>query len=524
MQGNTIVTIALTKRFDRIICTVSANSPHYVGYSCAAKRSDLEAYRGIVRHEPHEVWLEAVQIASIIGTDPRQRAVAIMFQDDELIQEFVVESASHLADVEGQLLQIEAGGENINSDLVNTVFRAVHSVKGAAGFLGLSVINSLAHSLENVLNMIRNRELIPTNQVVNTMLRAADQLRGLVDNVSTSNEVDVTEFVAELEAIANGTTNAEPENSVDAVNSVALEIQSANIAESLHEIELAVRRQEDTSDSFDQQVFQPVAPAISEHYVAPEPPRAPAASAAAKSPAANKQDGQLTQHKQKSASDSIVRVNVALLDRLMNLAGELVLSRNQLLSAVTNGVREGLDNVASRIDQVTSELQETIMQTRMQPIGTIFAKFPRVVRDLSAKLGKECNLEIEGNEVEVDKTIVEAMGDPLTHLVRNSVDHGIERPDQRTAKGKPRVGSIRLRAFHQAGKVCIRIEDNGGGMDTARLKSKALEKGLISVDQASMMTDSEALATHFCTGIFNCGRSHRRERQRRRHGRGQNQH
>jgi len=213
------------------------------------------------------------------------------------------------------------------------------------------------------------------------------------------------------------------------------------------------------------------------------------------------QDSGTSQAKQARPADSFVRVNVALLDRLMNLAGELVLSRNQLLSAVSLGAKEGLENIASRVDQVTSELQETIMQTRMQPIGTIFSRFPRVVRDLSAKLGKECSLEIEGSEVEVDKTIVEAMGDPLTHLVRNSVDHGIERPEQRAANGKLVMGTIRLRAFHQAGKVCIRIEDDGGGMDPAKLKAKAVEKGLITGEQASMMTDGEALRLIFAPGF-----------------------
>jgi two-component system, chemotaxis family, sensor kinase CheA len=413
-----------------------------------------------------------------------------MFQDDELLQEFVVESAGHLAEVEGQLLQIEAGGDEINSDLVNTVFRAIHSVKGAAGFLGLTVINSLAHNLENVLNMVRNRELMPSSPIINALLRAADQLRLLVDDVATSNDVDVTGFIRELEAIERG-QSAEGSDVDAATSSVAsdtgdivvesaktLDVIVESIAEALPAIVAATP------------VAPPVAAASSKSAVAKPKPQSPAAGAA-----------DPTSAKQAKATDSIVRVNVALLDRLMNLAGELVLSRNQLLLAVSNGVREGLENIASRVDQVTSELQETIMQTRMQPIGTVFGKFPRVVRDLSAKLNKECNLEIEGNEVEVDKTIVEAMGDPLTHLVRNSVDHGIERPEQRLAKGKPRMGEIKLRAFHQAGKVCIRIEDNGGGMDPEKLKAKALEKGLISQDQASMMTEGEALRLIFAPGF-----------------------
>jgi two-component system, chemotaxis family, sensor kinase CheA len=428
-----------------------------------------------------------------------------MFQDDELLQEFVVESSGHLAEVEGQLLQIEAGGEDINLDLVNTVFRAIHSVKGAAGFLGLTVVNSLAHNLENVLNMIRNRELVPTPAVINTLLRAADQLRVLVDNVATSNEVDVSGFIVELEAIEKGTTGSEVEGqeaveSPDASGPVSSNDDTtaaeAEICESIEQMEKTLREEVSIPEPAPQ-VEAPKAAA----KPAPRPAEAPKPSPAKSASAEKSTAGGEANKNQARAADSFVRVNVAVLDRLMNLAGELVLSRNQLLLAVSNGVREGLDNIASRVDQVTSELQETIMQTRMQPIGSVFSRFPRVVRDLSAKLGKECNLEIEGNEVEVDKTIVEAMGDPLTHLVRNSVDHGIELPDARAGKGKSRVGVIRLRAFHQAGKVCIRIEDDGGGMDPTKLKNKAIEKGLISPDQAMMMSENEALRLIFAPGF-----------------------
>ena len=422
------------------------------------------------------------------------------------MQEFVVESSSHLAQVEGQLLQIEAGGADIDSNLVNTVFRGIHSVKGAAGFLGLIVINALAHSLENVLNMIRNRELVPTPSIVNTMLRSADQLRSLVDDVGTSNSVDVASFVEELEAIANGIAG---ESSVADQDAPEPELADSHSETSAQDpIAAMFRRVADTQSSLTEATMEVPEPApITETIQAPSPTVKPASKpkptpekAQSNPPATNPDNGN-GQSKPSRAAESFVRVNVALLDRLMNLAGELVLSRNQLLSAVSLGAREGLDNIASRVDQVTSELQETIMQTRMQPIGSIFSRFPRVVRDLSAKLGKECILEIEGNEVEVDKTIVEAMGDPLTHLVRNSVDHGIELPEQRVANGKSTTGTIRLRAFHQSGKVCIRIEDDGGGMDPARLRAKAVEKGLVTADQASMMTDGEALRLIFAPGF-----------------------
>ncbi|MCU0710680.1 MAG: chemotaxis protein CheW [Pirellula sp.] len=437
-----------------------------------------------------------------------------MFQDDELVNEFVVESAAHLAEVEGQLLAIEAAGENCDPELVNTVFRAVHSVKGAAGFLSLTVINSLSHSLENVLNLIRNRELVPNSHIVNALLRAADQLFSLVNNVETSNEVDVSHLVAELEAIASGQEDvtqivSDHHENFEAIQeqiSSAIGDQSfgdmaayspAGVEQLLDDQSSSDSESPINSSVFEAPTIDPIAPVIQ-----PTPSVKRDAKKEQnpmdKSKVKSNSDGSVSKPK---PADSIVRVNVAILDRLMNLAGELVLSRNQLISAVSQGLKEGFEAIAARVDQVTSELQETIMQTRMQPIGSVFGRFPRVVRDLSAKLGKECSLEIEGDEVEVDKTIVEAMGDPLTHLVRNSVDHGIETPDRRRAAGKVETGTVRLRAFHQAGKVCIRIEDDGAGMDPVKLKTKAIEKGIISVEQAALMTENEAYRLIFAPGF-----------------------
>ena len=185
----------------------------------------------------------------------------------------------------------------------------------------------------------------------------------------------------------------------------------------------------------------------------------------------------------------------------MNLAGELVLGRNQLLQTIASGDTRMLEMVATRLDQVTSELQGTIMQTRMQPVGNVFNKFTRVVRDLSRTLGKQCQLVINGKDVELDKTIIEAIGDPLTHLIRNSVDHGVESPKVRKQKGKPAEGTVHLKAFHQDGKVNISISDDGAGIDAARLKVKAVEKGLITQERADLMNDVEALRLIFLPGF-----------------------
>lgn len=404
-----------------------------------------------------------------------------MFQDDEILREFVVESAEHLADVESQLLEIEDGGANINNDLVNTVFRAIHSVKGAAGFLGLVKINELAHNLENVLNLIRNQELVPSHEVIDRLLRSADLLRNMVNDVEASNGFDVSLQVEELKQILTG----------DFTNDSETQDVAHSLVEVVETVTSAVAGQRPSKSAEPSTAVEP-------SLNSPVPSQAQSVPGEVKPKAESSPDSKAAQR----VPESNVRVNVAILDRLMNLAGELVLGRNQLLQSINSHCdHDHLSAVAARLDQVTSELQEAIMQTRMQPVGAVFNRFPRVVRDLSAKLRKNCDLEIEGGEVEIDKTIIEAIGDPLTHLIRNSVDHGIELPAKRTAAGKKPEGLIRLRAFHQAGKVCIRIEDNGAGIDPARIKSKALSNGLISEAEAAAMSLNDTLRLIFAPGF-----------------------
>lgn len=377
------------------------------------------------------------------------------FDDPALLAEFVTESREHLADVEGQLLEIEANGANMDVDLVNKVFRAVHSIKGAAGFMGLVRVNELAHALENVLGKMRTAELIPNSQIVDVMLKGADALYGLINDIENSNSVDVSAHIILLNEIFEGQ---------DAPASADLPVAAEVCVED---------------------VFATSVPA--EKSLSADDPLKESSGA---------QRSQATPQ-----VESSIRVQVGVLDRLMNLAGELVLGRNQLLQTVNNAEGNSIQAVAARLDQVTSELQEAIMQTRMQPIGNVFSKFPRVVRELSAKLGKQCNVVMEGGEVEVDKTIIEAIGDPLTHMVRNSVDHGIEMPEKRMASQKEPTGTLTLRAYHQAGKVRIDICDDGGGIDTNRLKEKAVSKGIISAERASQMSDRDAVWLIFHPGF-----------------------
>lgn len=392
------------------------------------------------------------------------------FEDPELVKEFVVESNEHLADIESQLLDIEAGGASIDVDLVNTVFRAVHSIKGAAGFMGFRSIQNLAHTLENVLNLMRERALVPTSEIMDLMLRAADLLRSMINDIDNSNDIDVSQLVCSLERIAAGKSPGS--------DSPLPEAKQTNTAEETEEAEAkALGKSDEAADGS----RQPEAPAA--------PPAAPAVAQETTAPAHS------------TPGETSIRVSVDVLDNLMNLAGELVLGRNQLVQTVNSDERVGLEGVATSLDQITSELQEAIMKTRMQPIGNVFNKFTRVVRDLSNKLGKQCNLQVEGKDVEVDKTIIEAIGDPLTHLVRNSVDHGIEMPKDRQTNHKPPAGTLHLRAYHQSGKVRIEIADDGKGIDPAILKAKAAEKGMLTEERANAMSDREAVRLIFHPGF-----------------------
>ncbi len=520
-------------------------------------------------------------------------------ENAEILAAFVAEANENLADIENDFLLIEAGGADIDADLVNKVFRAIHSMKGTAGYLGLKSIGSLAHQMEDILNKIRGNELVPNSPVVDALLKGADALRDMVNDVETSNDVDVSALINALTASAAGgevdqPAQDMPDRDVDitlpngqlAFMMISVKKLLAHQKEgaSIYVVELDfitdLHDKDKTPLEFLQQLnglgvlidsyanpaefgsldqtltgtlpltlllASPLKPkALAEQLQVPEEKvfliaspddtawgeepvttsePAETATEDTTTPAADQPEGpaaeQPSQPEPNQAAsapkpakpvepqaaapavrpEANLRVNVKVLDTLMNLAGELVLGRNQLLQVISAKDYEGIDSVAARMDQVTSELQEAIMQTRMQPVGTVFNKFPRVIRDLSSALGKQCDLSIRGKDVELDKTIIEAIGDPLTHLIRNSVDHGIEAPDVRIAKGKPEAGQVELRAFHQAGKVNISIQDDGAGIDANKLRQKAVEKDLISADKAREMSDREAVHLIFHPGF-----------------------
>jgi len=418
-------------------------------------------------------------------------------EDDEILQGFIEESLEHLADIENDLLAIEEGGADIDVELVNKVFRAAHSIKGGAGFMGLTVIQNLAHAAENVLGLIRSEKLVPDPDIVNILLLASDELQQLIEDVGNSNDVDISEHVNALNAIYEGggapaKPAAEKAEAPPTPEPEPAKEETPKPAEAEATVEAPSEpppQEEKPEEPAKTEAVAPEPEPIPEPEPTPEPTPPPEPVTPPTPQVSPKKKPKAKSTPQKA--DTSIRVTVSLLDQLMNLAGELVLSRNQLLQTITSGDVRNAEAVGQRIDLVTSELQEAIMLTRMQPIGNVFNKFPRVVRDLSKKLNKQMDLTIVGKDVELDKTIIEAINDPLTHLVRNSVDHGIEPPDERARKGKNPRGVIVLKAYHAAGQVVIQISDDGKGLDGNMLAETAINKGLITPEQAKAMSEKE---------------------------------
>ena len=515
------------------------------------------------------------------------------FQDDETLKMYVEESIEHLADIENDLLAIEEAGADIDKELVNKVFRAAHSIKGGAGFMGLNNIKDLAHKMENVLGMIRSREMTPNPEITNILLQASDLLRNLINNVAGSNEIDISGIVESLIALTIASLPDEERESVTKIVKVsfpegtgAFTVAEYDISTArkegkylyivefdlIHDIQrkdktplgvlnemeesgiildskididavgkldeeailaripffvlfASILEPSDINNLFkvdEKQIYElaedfsfmsieqishlksdtlgaeenAVQSEISTKEALPEIEESKVPEKAVKAVGTRKE-----QVPPAVVAETSLRVHVSLLDSLMNLAGELVLGRNQLIQAIGAKDLHTIEAAGQRMDLITTELQETIMVTRMQPIGNVFNKFPRVVRDLAINLDKKVDLLLEGNDVELDKTIIEAISDPLTHLVRNSVDHGIERPDEREKAGKAPKGEVVLRAYHEAGQVNIDITDDGKGLDGEKLAQSAFGKGLITEEQVKLMSDKEKISLIFLPGF-----------------------
>lgn len=428
---------------------------------------------------------------------------------DDIVNEFIVESTENLDQMDRDLVSLEKNPTS--KELLDSIFRAVHTVKGTTGFLGYTRLESVAHAGENLLCRLREGALVLSPSITSGLLAMVDAVRTMLVSIEKSGVDGNTNYVPLLEILtrlqAEGTDckphddriaptppffAMEPGKFQDAT---LINIAEENCEEPLSLGQILVEgghvREDQMADALDEQM-QGDPRRIGEILVARgavHPEEILEALQAQNEGTASK------------LFSNNIRVDVAQIDKLMNLVGELVLARNQILQFSTTQQDSTFLNTVQRLSLITAELQEGVMKTRMQPIENVWGKFPRVVRDLALACGKRVRVEMEGKDTEFDKTILEAVRDPLTHLVRNAVDHGIECPSQREAAGKPPEGRLLLRAYHQGSQVNIEISDDGAGIDLIAVKTKAVERGLIPPEQAARMSEREAYQLIFLPGF-----------------------
>ncbi len=397
----------------------------------------------------------------------------------QLINDLLIESAEGLDRFDQYLLELEKGEGG--AETLNGIFRVIHTIKGTSGSIGFSRIEKLAHAGENLLSLLREGRVQAHPAMITTLLRLSDALREmlrLVESAGHDGDDEYDDLRASLERLQDPSA-AEPP-AADDEGWGALEPAAAAGTSS----PLALEIVDDDDDA------APAAPPALSVVERPAVAGTPAAASATAAPA-----------KGGSVAESAIRVDVGQLDKLMNLVGELVLARNQIIQHSSAVTEDGLVKASQRLNVITTELQESVMKTRMQPIGNVWSKFPRIVRDLASELGKDVQLVMEGEETELDRTIIEAIKDPLTHIVRNSVDHGFESPSQRRGSGKPVQGTLLMRAFHEGGQVNIEIVDDGRGIAVEKVVEKAVQRGLLTADRAARLTDREAFQLIFAPGF-----------------------
>jgi len=511
--------------------------------------------------------------------------------DEEILQDFLVEASELVDQLNEQLVDLEQSPED--ADLLNAIFRGFHTIKGGAGFLGVTSLVEVCHRAENVFDKIRNGEVAYDATVADAILRAFDVISDFIEQLNAGERElpdNDSGLLDELDAIFKGQVVEQPveEAAPQEPGEVHLELPegvdpdgeitddefeallnqrdhlgndspAGNVSQEMHlelpegadpdgditddEFEALLNQRDQLIDIDDQPAGQKTAelhlpdgtdpdgditddefeallnqrdqlvseveeakvavtPKPQPKPVAPKPTSAPkaepkpepkAASTASKAPAA-KAAGK--------AAESTVRVDTRRLDEIMNLVGELVLVRNRLLTLRgSEASHEQISNAVANLDHVTTDLQTSVMKTRMQPVKKVFGRFPRVVRDLARKLGKQIELELHGEETDLDKNLVEALADPLVHLVRNSVDHGVEMPDVREAAGKPSTGQIILAAEQEGDHILLSITDDGKGMDPDMLRQKAVEKGMMDEVSANQLDDKSAFELILSAGF-----------------------
>jgi two-component system, chemotaxis family, sensor kinase CheA len=385
-------------------------------------------------------------------------------EDQEVIRDFLVESHENLSRLDQELVELEKQPKD--AALLASIFRTFHTIKGTCGFLAFSVLEKMTHQAESLLSQLRDGHRDLTPSLVSLILETVDATRKVLASIEATGEEGPDHFEDLTERL-----------SVAAQSPASAAACAPKPAPSATGLESA-----------------PGASAVS------GPPTDAQDDSGSADPAESKKpEDDAT--RSSAVADSNIRVGVGLLDKLMDLVGELVLTRNQILQFNTEREDAALNATSQRLNLITTELQEGVMKTRMQPIGMVWNKLPRVVRDLAVAFGKQIQLVMDGAETELDRTIIEAIKDPLVHLVRNSCDHGIESPEVRVRAGKSPQGRLSLRAYHEGGQVNIEIGDDGAGIDVARVKQKAVEKGLLRPEQVEKLSDREALGLIFQPGF-----------------------
>ena len=415
---------------------------------------------------------------------------------DEIVTEFLIESHENLDQLDQDLVALER--EPGSRELLSSIFRTVHTIKGTCGFLAFGTLESVAHVGESLLSRLRDGELKLTRELTTILLEMVDAVRSLLASIEQTGgegDADYSELVERLNAVLNA-SSAPSLDDTTPVDNRAETFDTHPSVEGVAEpllIELLVEHGVGADD---------LTLALAEREVGDPRPLGEILVAHATVVPEEVPDGSQPQSGNRSSvADSSIRVDVDLLDALMNLVGELVLTRNQLLQQSATRQDPELQRTAHRLNLIAGELQEGVMKTRMQPIDNVWSKLPRVVRDLCVNLGKSVRVDMEGRDTELDKTILEAVKDPLTHLVRNSVDHGVEEPAVRIAAGKPAEGRLLLRAFHEGGQVNIEITDDGAGIDPAALRAKAVSQGMLTREAAAALGDRETLHLIFQPGF-----------------------
>jgi two-component system chemotaxis sensor kinase CheA len=419
---------------------------------------------------------------------------------DDIVREFLVESNENLDQLDRDLVALEKDPKAQN--ILASIFRTIHTIKGTCGFLGFSKLESVTHVGESLLSKMRDGELLLNAEITSGLLVMVDAVREMLANIEATGQEGERDYQALIGSLTR-LQSAKPEI---APATAPLEPPTAPLsppAGAEQETEEADKRLGEILVDHGKTSVTQVTAALDKQDQG-DPRRVGeilVENGSAKPPDVLEALQEQKEIRALAATDSNIRVDVGLLDKLMNLVGELVLARNQILQFSTTQQDPVFLSTSQRLNLITTELQEGVMKTRMQPIGNIWARFPRLVRDLAMSCGKQVRVEMEGKETELDKTLVEAIKDPLTHLVRNAVDHGIEAPEERLACGKPAEGRLFLCAFHEGGQVNIEISDDGAGVNLDQVKQKALERGLVTPDHAARMSDREILNLIFLPGF-----------------------